>query len=446
MMMNVVRKLSFQAIIIIFATRILVTGCSSGIMDLGDEFINTPTYTALIDTVSIQLSTLKVDSVKTSASGTALAGHCSNAKIGKTEAISYMQFSLPTGFSIDKDEVYDSVCFVTKYSGYYLGDTAVTYHLNVHQLTEEIETNEDDNNLYNTSYFAYEAATIGSHAFIPQPSSGKEIRFRLDDALGKSFYNYLLDHNRDTPDSEFKKLFPGVALKSDPAQANTLLGFVATDTTTCIRLYTHLTEHEQTDIERNFGMDDPSCQFNQIINDNAGLPYEVLENGKDLISEFKTNGEAFIQAGNGYHVRIDFPYLNNLLEIKEEGHVVRADLIMKPLNGTYKPKDLPQGFTIAEISRANTMEQPLLDTSGQQAQTGFLVVDNQYDENTYYSYDLTGYLNYRLQENIIDPDKGLVLSFPEGQNNTIDYLIFGGHTNKTSKSYLRIYYYYYDKQ
>lgn len=432
----------------LFFSVLLTPGCSDGALDLGDNFISTPTYTALIDSVSISLSTIRADSVVTSGTETGLVGYYQHPALGGQEAVSYFSISPSENFTWDtKKEVFDSITFVVHPSGYSIGDTSSTFHLNVHQLIEEIEKH-DDGKLYNVSHFGYdENKVLGKRSFKPFPNRKKKLEVKLDDALGQSIIDFMVT-KKDQSDKAtlFRETYKGFALTCDTNLTRSVLGFSATDELASIRLYSHQVGLEKEEEERNFSLESSTKQFTQFITHNKNTIYSTLENGKEKLNESATNASSLLQSGSGYMVRVDFPYLNNLLEIKAEGRIVKAELIVRPLIGTFKHYELPPTLYMAEVNKVNNIERYFSDSDGNPI-AGTLVIDNMYNETTYYKYDVTSYLNYRITEPIIDPDKGLLIVLPDDMNNkSLNHVTFGGHTNVQSQSELHIYYYYYDTE
>jgi len=432
----------------LFFSALLMPGCSDGALDMGDNFISTPTYTALIDSVSISLSTIRADSVVTSGSETGLVGYYQHPSLGGQEAVSYFSIAPSESFTWDtQKDVFDSITFVVHPSGYSIGDTTSTFHLQVHQLSEEIEKH-DNGKLYNVSHFGYDKnEVLGKRSFKPFPKRKKKLEVKLDDALGQSIIDFMVtkkDHADKT--TLFREAYKGFVLTCDTNLTRSVLGFSATDELAAIRLYSHQVSHEKEEMERNFPLESSTKQFTQLITHNSNTVYSSLENGKDKLNESATNASSLLQSGSGYMVRVDFPYLNNLLEIKSEGRIVKAELIIRPLIGTFKHYELPPTLYLAEVNKVNNIEQYFTDADGNLvAATRF--VDQMYNENTYYKFNVTNYLNYRITEPIIDSQTGLMIVLPDDQNNkSLDHVTFGGYTNVQSQSELHIYYYYYDTE
>ncbi len=56
------------------------------------------------------------------------------------------------------------------------------------------------------------------------------------------------------------------------------------------------------------------------------------------LSSSATNQQGFIQSGTGVACRIDFPNIKQLKYIADNGAIVDAELVLKPVNNTYSSK------------------------------------------------------------------------------------------------------------
>jgi hypothetical protein len=425
-----------------------IQGCSEGTLNLGGDMIHTSTYTALVDTVSFTLSTIKKDSVVTSGTSTALIGSYHNPELGQLEAVTYFEMNYPANFNWDKKEVFDSITLVLHPNGYSLGDTLVPLALYVNQLAEEIKM-EDGSSQYNTSSFSYHKEdTIGHLVKQIRPSCDQPIEFRLCDNFGQKIIQYI-EANEDAVNisSLYKEHFKGIRIQSDTALSHSICGFSVSDTASFMKIYSHRTLYEKEEINRELPFNTNTNQFNQIINHNNTSTYAQIDHPKAQLSEYVNDGKALINACTGYSIRIDFPFLNNLMELKQQGRIVRADLFLKPVKGTYKMNELPASFNIAYIDKNNNTGDQLITYDGQPLTGSLIETDDINLETVFYQVDLTSYLNEKISQTLIPPNEGISLELPSNlSNNTLDYLILSGQSNQTNQSELLIYYYKYDLQ
>ncbi len=425
---------------------ILNSSCQSGELDLGDDFISSQTYTALIDTVTVQFSTIKADSIATSGGGVGLIGYHQHPILGGQESKSYFSMNMPSTFSWDEEEqIFDSLTLVINPTGYFIGDTLTKSLYNIHRLSEKIDFH-DDGKLYNTSAFNYSAETLGSSTISSYPYQKEKVEIRLNDTYANEIIDFMLEYkNHQDKSTLFKDQFKGIVINCDTNLTRATYSYALGDTSSYICLYSHKINLEKEEIATKFPLSAAS-HFNQIASINKQVKFNQIPDGKTLLNEQKTNNKVLIQSGTGFKTRIDFPGLKSLLELKAKGHFVKAELRLYPDMDFIKTKDLLNTIYISDIYRANDIWGLVTDASGN-ALTSALKVDNMYHESTYYSFDLTNYLNTRLYEEVIDTDRGLVISFADSDTGkSLNWLAFNGHYSSDRPSQLILYYYFYDTE
>jgi len=80
--------------------------------------------------------------------------------------------------------------------------------------------------------------------------------------------------------------------------------------------------------------------------------------------------------------------------------VVKAELVIRPDVKSYSyPYSLPKTLNLYGTDQGNELLSGIYDVNtGSYLQTGDLVIDNLYNENTYYSYDITKFINTKIGE------------------------------------------------
>lgn len=425
---------------------ISVMSCSEGQIGISDNYINTDSYTALIDTFTIQLSTFKEDSTVSSSTENTLIGNYKHPVLGEQQSIAFFSFSEPTDFVWDEDkELFDSLTLILNGNGYSIGDTCVDCTYTIHELQEMLIKN-DDGYLYNTSDFNYSLETIGQTTFRPYPTQNKELEIRLKDDYAQRIISFLLEYkNHEDLSTLFKEMFKGFVIKSD-SPTESAIGYELSDDSSFLRLYSHFARQEEESETKDFSVSSGNLQFNKLINHGSGIFFTGIDNRKDLLPEQMSDERAIIQSGSGFKLRIDFPYINNLHELNAKGHIIKAELRLKPDMTLMQSNDLPPYLLIGDLYRANEFWAYLSNTSGESI-TSTLYIDNLYNENTYYSFDLTNYINARLEEDIIDNELGLEVTISDSHApNSLNWLIVNGHTANINNSELLLYYYDYDTE
>ena len=81
-----------------------------------DNFVKSQTRFALLDTFSVELESIQIDSVETSGSGNLLVGKYEDPDLGIINASAYFDLTLPSDLDIDDKEEYDSLILVLPYA------------------------------------------------------------------------------------------------------------------------------------------------------------------------------------------------------------------------------------------------------------------------------------------------------------------------------------------
>ncbi len=428
-----------------FSLLALAFACDTGTFELGQDYVKTDTYVELIDTVSIELSTFRFDSIQTSGSGLAWVGSTEIPEVGTMSSESYYKVEMPDGFSWDNKEVYDSVCISLKHSGDYLGDTIMPYTLTVSRVEQTISGNDDDGAIYNNRTTRFNAQPLASYSYVPRPNEEPEITFRLDDQFGQELHNFIRDNYRNSDVSTvFEEYLKGIRLGTS-GNPHAIMAFTAEDSVMMITLHSHLPSIEESTVTRQIALSESTLQYNYMQTSNLQNQFGTLTDYKEMLSSSKSGGMALLHEGNGYYVRADFPYIDELQDANQKGYIVKAELQLYPVKNTYELADLPQTIYLHEIEKVNIWGS-ILYGSDQSQVTGTLYTDPLFGEDIYYSVDITRYLNSRLTEEIVNVDNGLTFTLSSSRSSSnVEALLLGGSKNKTSRSRLKIYYYYYDK-
>lgn len=414
-------------------------------LSAGDNFMNSQTSVALIDTISVHLSTVKIDSVATSSTTNLLVGSYTDANFGKVTASAYAQLEMPD-IVVDKDEILDSIVLQLSYTGTAYGDTLLPQTLQVHRVREEIAPSDEyDANpyLYNTTTFQYDEAPLGVITVVPKPNKHDSLRIRLNDALGQEFWKYLLNENDELNSiSDFPDIFEGVTLLPGN-ENNSLLSFAA-DTSMQIILYTHLVA--DTRIEKSYSFRHGSTQnhFNHVDSEVDGTGLEQVLIQRDEVSSSLLNQKSYIQASTGYVTRIDFPGIQKILEVDQKSILYRAELVLRPYPGTYKKGDLPTQITLYIADGKNNILEELTDVDGNSI-PGTLTYDEFYNENTFYVFDVTQHIYSELSDGFVDPETGLVAMLSSTDYvSTVNRTVFDARSLEKYRPLLNLYYVFYE--
>lgn len=408
------------------------------LVSIGDNFINPQTTVALVDSFSVKMSTVLIDSIPTSATGVLMVGKYYDEQFGQVGSTGYFQLGFPGTQVPDEDEIFDSLVVVLPYNGVSYGDTLLPQTIYVNRVLQDIEPAEDEYYLYNTTSFKYSGFPLGALTFTPKPNFHDEIEIRLADELGKEFLDLMKDDGDEVnSDDDFIEYFKGLALVSGEGNTS-VLSFTA-DSLLKMILYTHLIAEEK--IEKSYTFSHLSLtHFNQITTDRSGTPIEYLETQRIEILSGDSGNKAFLQAGAGIVTRIDFPNIGRLLEIDYRNILYKAELVLKPYTNSYNQVDLPNELVLYETDKYNNLVTELVDDEGATVTAEFYY-DEYYNKDTYYLFDVTSFISNELSDGYVNTDNGLIVIQPISQfQSSLNRVVFDARNNLSYRPVLNLYF------
>ena len=112
-------------------------------------------------------------------------------------------------------------------------------------------------------------------------------------------------------------------------------------------------------------------------------------------AELSNRGVLF--GGLGWYTRLEFPYLNNLMQQGTQVEIESALLKIYPEQGTYSAYNtLPDSLYLYIADENNVVTDAVTDYLGSEVQRGTLSEDNTFNENTYYYFDVTQFMQEEL--------------------------------------------------
>jgi hypothetical protein len=396
---------------------------------VGVDFVGSdPLSVTYYDTVSIQLSTIKFDSIATSSIDNLLIGKSRDSYLGDITAYSFFQVgrdSLST-YPDDEKAVYDSIALELVFNEYSYYDTTKLQKYYLYSLIDEMELN-DDGYLYNTSTYSYGLDSIyylGEISFYPKVHRGKAEYLRIVDEFGKALFDLLVTKDDIvTIDDDFFEYIRGFVLVPDTA--NTCI--IGLDTETNIRLYY---TQEGSQIEQAFPIAN-NIRFTRIKSENPVAALGRLANQQDILPSDDTDHVAFIQGGMGLGIRLEFPYLQYVRELSENSMVTDAELILRPVRKSYSGfAPLPSELAAYVVDkRNNILGQIDISTS--------IYYDDEFQMDTYYLVSITSFLNDQL-DLLEDDGSAILFTLPDSDNAGTVNRIFFGDEKSDSRSYMRL--------
>lgn len=415
------------------------------LITIGDNFIDGQTNVALVDSISLKMSTLKIDSLESSSSTNLNVGSYTDEYFGDITSTAYFQLEMPTSLIAD-DEIYDSIVIKLPYSGLSYGDTLLPQTINVHRVIEDIEPGDEYDDLpylYNTSKFDYDTEILGTATVVPKPNFHDSIMIRLNDELGKEFLDILRDEDDEIDiSSDFLDIFHGIALVPGN-ENNSILSFKA-DSAMKVILYTHIVEEEKIEKSYSFVKGEVLNHCNNIVSDVSGTVLSKLGTQKEEVYSYEMDEMTFVQGGTGIVTRIDFPGIGKILEVEYKNILYKAELVLKPVPGSFGSKELPSTLVLYETDKYNNLVNMYTDDSGN-AIVSTLYYDEFYDENNYYTFDITSFIYNELSDGFVDPDHGLLVTLPDSEfKSSLDRIVFDTRSTTKYRPILNLYYVFYN--
>lgn len=429
-------------------------------LGIGEDFLQDNSYAVLIDTISLRTSTILMDSIKTSGGGVVLVGKMYDEEFGQISVRSYFQIgpSADIGLGdLHESATYDSMVLELIYSGYFYGDTLSNQTIEVYALSEELAA-RDDGSLYNSTAYAIESECMGQCFYRPSPTSGSKVSIRLSDEYGQEIFQLIQEEDDIlTNQDDFLDRFKGLMLTAGDNAGSCVVGFIAGEGTVTIneseeiieeptllmRLYYHDKTPGSEEEEIELGLINKELQYNQTWIDRSGARVDTILAGDQRLNSQQTNDLTFIQGGLGMMSCIEFPYIDNLLLLGNNGMLIYASLHVKPLKGSYDdPYRLPESLNVWICNKKNEFLEPLLDFSGDTVRST-LYFDDEFDEITFYDIPITPFLQYELN-NELNTDYSLVLTLPTSlMDYSLERLVIGGDDHPEHAMKLEMFYLFY---
>ncbi len=391
----------------------------------GDTFTDSNIRVMLIDTLTVETSTIKFDSIETSQTTRMLVGKYTDPVFGTVKSTSYIQL-LPETYGISSEAVYDSLIFFLKYDNYYYNDTLQNSTVHLRQLTGNLKPEGDS--FYNTSAIAFEDEDLGILNYAPRPLETDSLVIKMNDSLGSQLFQSLQE-KLITNSDEFKDFFKGMAVLPDESDNGAIIGFSAP--ASGMRLYfTTSEESEQVQTYIDFAVNTvgtPTPFFNRITADEPIDYLKTLTHQEIDLNSADSGNQSFIQSGIGIATKIQFPHIKSVYDINGEGTLLDAVLKIKPTIGNYGDELLLRdSLSVFLVDQNNDLTEQLVSTTGTALQA-ILNRDNQEFNDIYYEIHLGSYIEKLL---LTDRETGEALMLlPDNYNATVDRFVLNGSNN-----------------
>ena len=362
---------------------------------VGEDFIESTNYElALNNSIPLEFSTIRYDSLVTSGLDRLVVGGQQGSGFGDFEVVSYFLVDL-TGSEFDfRDNlVYDSITLSVVFDEYtvYLDEEIVRETLVVEQLANELEYPEDQFDFYN--YTTISGITdlperrLGEKEFFIASDRIRDLEVRLDDALGQDLFERLEAEDEIFTDSEeAAEYIKGLRIfLKNPAF---LLGVSKED----LQLTIHTTDLNATslsNVEINFPISSSLC-FSKYIHEDIPEVLDVEDQDEQVSSETLSNS-TLIVGGLGYATMVGLNHVRDLLLEEDDFILVNAEMRLRWLEQDHE--DRPTSLTAQLVNEE--YEDLALRSFVFQAE-----IDDEYGRDNFYVLDATVIVDFILNQPI----------------------------------------------
>ncbi|MEO9967997.1 MAG: DUF4270 family protein [Reichenbachiella sp.] len=398
---------------------LLVVGfaCMQEDPEIGSDFFDEVSFEILTwDTLTVNLSTVRYDSVSTSTPARLLVGQADHPSLNAIKCEAYFQVFTDLEYSVEdlNDADFQDAFLTLYYDGYYFGDTTQLMVMEAYEVSEEMEL-DDESLLYN--YSSYEVKSdadgnpisIGSVSFGPRPYMQDSVEIPLDDTFARSLFDLL--QNDQLTSADLLDELHGLKLKSSGIGA--VVGFMPD----LVFKINYLDRSESPAVERTLHLSSTTgaIQFNHVEMDALDDLFPSTE--EHGVSSSELNNIAYIQSGLGLAIRVDLPYVRQLLSADEVPVIDEVNLELVFENPV--PEEvymLSSGLIVMKVDSKNNI-------LGVYDESPELELDIEFDEEKKFVVDITDFVVEQLSINTEENEDAILIQFAdEYGSHSLNYL------------------------
>lgn len=443
-----VQKFFMYKILLLLFSGFWIVSCDSdidsGSFVVGSDYLSISNKVILIDTLTVDLATIKFDSITTSSQSRILVGNYDDPIFGKVTASSFFQLAGESyelyNYSSDIESanyVFDSIKMILIKDKYYYGDTTKVKTLSIHKLLQNVKANVEDSKFYNSSSLSYDGTSLGTVTYSPKPNTVDTLKVKLSTEFGSGLFDKIKSREVSNYD-EFVNYFKGLVIRTSSTTSSSVEGYSLSST---LRMYysKKVTGESSSSLYLDFNVYDGSKQFNRITLDRTGTVLSDLPVSTSKQSSALMGNKGYIQSGAGIACRIDFPNIKQLKNFATTGAIVDAELLIKPVANSYsKEYPLKDSLQVYIGDNLNRISGALYNASGSQVYAILNTSSDEFNENISYKIPLGSFLQKEMLKTS-DSQSTLILALPNNSK-TVNRLVLGDQKNADNKLKLKIYY------
>lgn len=391
-----------------------------------------------VDTSTVIMSTVFVDSTATAATGFLQVGTYKDDYLGTVTSRAFFQVIPPSSLP-DLDPriaTYDSIGLIlfAKPGNPYYGDTTVYQNYKVNQIDTLVQLPNGEN-IWWSNYSLPLGPDLGSASVRISPNlsgqyssntsqgTGDTVRIPMDRALGQQLYTMAYNKS-DTliTGAKWQNWFHGLCLSpGNGAPANLIYGF---KDSAIMRVYYRQNGLLSTGAFIDFVLASKNTQWNNVRTDYTGKATAniakptVHPQTPPATTSDKTGHAGYVQTIGGLNVKLTFPFLQSIALRQDYIGLLRATLTVRPVPGSFSTTyRIPPQLGIYQTDQTNLPGFPIPAVGTGGNQSGALVLDYFHPLNTAYTYDVTAFIKPQLTNpSPVASQTGLILSVPTPAN------------------------------
>ncbi|WP_195715146.1 DUF4270 family protein [Ancylomarina sp. 16SWW S1-10-2] len=459
----------------------LLTACNSSDFEeheIGSNLIDQSIDVVMLDTFTVESSTVKLDSVTTSGFSTFLLGKYNDPYFGNVKSDFFGQVNLASSLSsrmVNGEKVFvefDSLVFIMYHEANklrFVGDTLAEQTLSVHRVTEEFKLPDNKYSYKAHDELAYDDEVLGTKTFIPEltlnsvinPTDDEDpysdrggIRIRLDDALGLDIIekvNSTVDSLNEILEDNVKWLnyFEGIVLKA--GDNNSAIFSFQTASGMKMRLYYHDTNSSESGMPRYYDLpvSANNLNFTNHSSDFISDEYSYIQKINDIVdleddlSSEETDDLCFLQGGTGLMAKIRIPYIGLLNRMGLTGGILKAELVFSPEEDSYDDDLYPLPYSNFELYYTNEFNgfvSSVLNPNTNSQLSSSFIYDYRYPDESYYTFDVTSYVN-NILINGQEYENALLITLPLSTiGNSVERLVIDNDRKSDTRIKLEVTY------
>ncbi|HTR27784.1 MAG TPA: DUF4270 family protein [Puia sp.] len=391
----------------------------------------------VVDSSTVLLSTVYVDSVASASTSYLQVGTYRDAYMGQVTSQAYLQLRPPSFLpALDPQrDAYDSIgmtLFFRKSNPFY-GDTTLPQSFEVHQVVDTLYQLPSYSNGWFSNQYLPLGPSLGSTTVTIAPNlpytsqnAGDTVKIRMDDAIGQQLYNMAYNKSDTlTTLSTFLNWFKGICITPGAGSpGGAMYGFF--DSCMMRVYYRENTNGVSKGKSIDFILYTPSTQWNYITNDRSGSPLANLVTPTSVTQpppstpSSLTGNASYVDNMLGLTTKLTFPYLSAISQRPDYIGLLRAQLTVVPIAGSFSTTwTLPPQIGIYRTDLHNQLGGAILSSTTGAQQTGNLTPNYLAPLQSTYSYDVTNFVATQINNTAPGANQvGLMLSISSPANLT----------------------------